>query len=92
MAGGEPRMKVRDRILGFVQEELLPPGTSIEPGDDLLSGGLLDSISVLRLATFVSEEFEFEIAPADFVVENFQSVEVLTSFVLRASGHGSSLL
>lgn len=88
MADGGVNTEIRDRILGFVRDELLPPGTSVEPGDDLLSGGLLDSISVLRLATFVSEEFEFAIAPADFVVENFQSVDVLTDYVRRASSLG----
>lgn len=75
--------------MAFVRDELLPPGTSVGTGDDLLSGGLLDSMSALRLATFVSDEFAFEIAPADFVVENFQTVEVLAAYVRRASGVGT---
>ena len=89
VANDESRTDVRDRIMAFVQEELLPPGTPLQPGDDLLSGGLLDSMSALRLATWVSEEFAFEIDPADFIVENFQSVEVLAAYVRRASGVGT---
>ena len=86
MADEAFKAEIQDRIMSFVRDELLPPGSSVEPGDDLLSGGLLDSMSALRLATFVSEEFAFEIAPADFVVENFQSVEALAGYVRRASG------
>jgi acyl carrier protein len=48
---------------------------------------LLDSVAVLRLATFVGEEFQFEIQPADFVIENFQNVAVLAQYVRRATGY-----
>jgi acyl carrier protein len=43
---------------------------------------------VLRLATFVEEEFRFKIQPADFVIENFQTVAVLAAYVRRAVGDG----
>ncbi len=33
--------------------------------DDLLSGDILDSIGVLRLAAFVEEEFQINMQPAD---------------------------
>ena len=90
MASDEATRATRERIMSFVKDELLPPGTPLEPGDDLLSGGLLDSMSALRLATFVSDEFAFDIAPADFIVENFRTVEVLAAYVLRASGAGTA--
>lgn len=76
---------IENRLLDYIREELLPPDTPVDRSDDLLSGGLLDSMSVLRLATFVGEEFDFEIAPADFVVENFRSVDALAGYVRRAS-------
>ena len=77
--------QIEDRLLRFIQGELLGPGTTLDRHDDLLSGELLDSVAVLRLATFVGEEFDFEIRPADFVVENFQSVAVIAEYVLRAT-------
>ena len=40
MASDESIRAIQKRIMAFVQHELLPPGTPLEPGDDLLSGGL----------------------------------------------------
>ena len=77
---------VEDRLLRFIRTELLGPGVAVDRQDDLLSGELLDSVAVLRLATFVGEEFAFEIRPADFVIENFRSVAVIAAYVLRATG------
>ncbi|MDH3524792.1 MAG: phosphopantetheine-binding protein [Acidobacteriota bacterium] len=78
--------EVEDRIMDFVRRELLSPEVNVDREDDLLSGDLLDSVAVLRLAAFVEEEFEFKIQPADFVIENFQNVAVLADYVQRASG------
>lgn len=75
---------IEGRVLSFLQRELLEPGTTIGRDDDLLSGEVIDSIGVLRLATFVSEEFGLVIQPADFVVENFRSVAVIAGYVGRA--------
>jgi acyl carrier protein len=78
--------KIESRLIDFIQNELLAGATAVAPSDDLLSSGLLDSIAALRLATFVAEDFNFEIQPADFVIENFQSVEALTKYIRRATG------
>lgn len=80
--------EIEERILDFIGRELLGPGVTIGPQDDLLSGELLDSLAVLRLSSFVEEQFEIRIGPSDFVIENFQNVEVLTRFVQRATGTG----
>ena len=77
---------IEDRLIRFICAELTPPETDVGPDDDLLAGDLLDSIAVLRLATFVAEEFAFEIRPADFVIENFRSVTVIGRYVRRAIG------
>jgi acyl carrier protein len=76
---------VEDRLLAFIQRELLSPEMTLHPNDELLADGLLDSIAVLRLAAFVEEEFQFKMQPADFVIENFQSVAVLSDYVRRSS-------
>ena len=81
--------EIERRILDFVRVELLGPEVTADRDDDLLSGDRLDSVGVLRLAAFVAEEFDFEIAPADFVVENFRTVAVLTDYVERATSRSS---
>lgn len=76
--------EIEARLVEFIQEQLLARGAHFEREDDLLSGDFLDSVAVLRLATFVAEEFDFEIQPADFVIENFRTVAVLTEYVRRS--------
>ena len=49
-------------------------------------GDLLDCVyeretDPAKLATFVEEEFRFKIQPADFVIENFQTVAQMVSYV-----------
>jgi acyl carrier protein len=77
--------EVESRIIEFLQLELLSPGETVNRDDDLLSGEIIDSIAVLRLASFAEEEFKIDIQPSDFVIENFQNVAVLARYILRAN-------
>lgn len=79
--------EVERRIMAFMQRELLSPEVIVRRDDDLLSGEILDSIGVMRLAAFVEEEFEINMQSADLLIENFQNVVVLAQYVLRATGH-----
>ena len=76
--------EIEARLAEFIQGELLGPGTTLDRHDELLSGELLDSVAVLRLAAFVEEELGVAMRPADFVVENFQNVAVLAAYVLTS--------
>ena len=82
---GSPDPEIAGAILEFIRSELLGPDDSVDDQDDLLSGELLDSLAVVRLSTFVQERFRIRVEPADFVIENFQTVEVLARFVQRAA-------
>ena len=77
---------IETTILDFVHQELVAADVTVNAGDDLLSGEILDSLAILRLATFVDEEFKIGMQPSDFLIENFQSVAVLTQFVIRSRG------
>jgi len=78
-------VEIRRRIIDFLHDELIADGVDVGPEDDLLSGELLDSVAVLRLATFVDETFAIGMKPTDFLVENFQNATVLADYVLRAT-------
>jgi acyl carrier protein len=84
-AAGLEAKEIETRIFAFMQRELLSPEMTVKRDDELLSGERLDSIGVLRLATFVQEEFRFKMQPAEFVIENFQTVAVLAEYVRKAA-------
>lgn len=85
---GRPALEaaeIEQRVLAFLERELLEPGVTVGRDVDLLSGDVLDSIGALRLAAFVGEAFQIDIRPSDFVIENFRSVAVIAGFVGRAT-------
>ena len=51
--------------------------------DDLLAGGIIDSMSAARLASHMEERFEIDISPTDFTFENFNTLNALAELVLR---------
>lgn len=60
------------------------PAAAAQPVDaqtPLLSSGLLDSLGVLQLVTFLAEEFGVEISDEDFSEENFATVGALLALV-----------
>ena len=74
---------IEDRLLAFVQRELLGAGVAVDRETNLLSGELLDSMSVLRLAAFVGEAFQIDIPGADFVIDNFRNIGAIAAYVRR---------
>lgn len=65
-------------------------GSSALGGDDdvredmpLLESGILDSLGILQLVTFLGDEFSVEVQDEDFVAENFETIGSLARFVAR---------
>jgi acyl carrier protein len=52
-------------------------------GDDepLLKNGLIDSLGILEVMTFVEKEFGIVVSDEDLLPENFGSIRSLTNFV-----------
>lgn len=47
----------------------------------LLQGGLLDSLGILDLVTFVEQEFSVQVSDEELAPENFQDLKHLAAFV-----------
>jgi acyl carrier protein len=69
-------------LLEFVRDELaVGSKKNIQTSDDLLDAGILDSLGVLQLVSFVEEQFAIQIPDEDVVMENFQSVDALSAYL-----------
>ena len=53
----------------------------------LLEGGILDSLSLLRLVVFLEERFNIAVGEADLLPENFDTVNTICAY-LRAREPG----
>jgi acyl carrier protein len=58
-------------------------GEPVGPDTDLLLTGLVDSIGVVRIVTWLEDHLEIEIDPVDVVIENFQTVALMVDYVQR---------
>jgi acyl carrier protein len=76
----------RERIVAFLAPRLAKAGTAtIDDDTPLLAGGTLDSLGILELVTFLTDELGIEIEDEDFVEENFGSIGRLAAFVADRS-------
>lgn len=75
-------MRIEDRIRDFVVRELLVNG-----GDDLtddaplIGTGIVDSMDVLRLVTFIEGEFRVRIRDDELVPEHFGTLSRMARLV-----------
>lgn len=56
----------------------------------LLESGILDSLGILQLVTFLGDELNVEVSDEDFVAENFETIGSLSRFVARKQAANAS--
>ena len=73
---------MEEKIIQFIETEILiEQGVKIESQDDLLEDGLIDSLGVMRLITYLESEFGVKVPPQDMVIENFITVEAMVNYI-----------
>jgi acyl carrier protein len=67
----------------FIVEEIaLGRGlAAIAPDDDLLSGGIIDSLGVTQLVTFLEDRFGIRISDDELTPANFRTLAAIEAFV-----------
>ncbi len=76
--------EVRKELKKFILNEILRDTTyRIKPDEPLISGGLIDSFSVVQIAVFVEEAFDVVIPDADLTVKNMDTLDKITQLILE---------
>lgn len=71
-----------ERIVGFILDKFpLARKRPIAGDDNLLESGIIDSLGILDLVSFLEQEFGVVVADDELIPENFQSVDRLRLFV-----------
>jgi acyl carrier protein len=73
----------KDVILEYVKNEYLEEGDEREVNFDtpLISGGIVDSFSMVSLLVFLEKKFKIKIPPSKATPEAFDSVNKIVSLV-----------
>ena len=81
-------MSVSAEVEQFILSELTQGRgiTEIDPNENLLSKGIIDSHGVMELVGFLEERFGITVADEDLSPENFESVANIDAFVARKNG------
>ena len=70
----------------ILKEATAKPGQlPIDTNTQLIESGILDSLSILRLVSFIQERFGVMVSPEDVVSENFETVKSIVAFIRAKS-------
>ena len=71
-------------VKAFILDTILPgeDPSALESDTPLISSGIMDSISTLKLVTYLEEEFEIRIQASEMNANNLDTLTEITSFVL----------
>jgi acyl carrier protein len=78
-------MELEAQIQQFVAQNLLfsDQGYRFSNNASFIQEGIIDSMGVMELATFVNTEFGIQVDPQDVTPDNFDSVNKLSEYVRR---------
>jgi acyl carrier protein len=78
-------MSVTTDVEQFIVSELSQGRgiTAIDPTDNLLAKGIVDSHGVMELVAFLEERYGISVRDEDLTPENFESVARIDEFVAR---------
>lgn len=79
---------ISERIKHFLVQQF-PATKNIGIEDPLLKNGLIDSLGILEVVTFLEKEFGFVISDEELLPENFGSIRSISSFVQSKTNGGS---
>ena len=74
----EIKEKVREFVLDAAQRKGLE---SVTNDESLTENGVIDSLAIFRLVSFLEDNFEIRIADEEIVSDNFGSITAIEGFV-----------
>jgi len=81
-------VEIDTKIKQFIAQNLLFSEDGFPYGDDasFLQEGIIDSLGVMELVTFVNTAFGVVVDPQEITPDNFDSVNKLTRYIRQKSG------
>jgi acyl carrier protein len=75
---------IKTTMKTFILNEYLPgeDPAALTDATPLMTTGILDSIAVLKVVTFLENQFHITIEPHEAVVENFNTLSDIERFVM----------
>lgn len=76
--------KISDVVYQFINKNFsVARKIGLKTNDNLIEKKVIDSMGLLTLITFLEETFNVQILDEDVGVENFGSIETITSYIMH---------
>ena len=77
--------EVTSRVRAYITENFLymRPNFTIGDDDSLLGNGIIDSMGVIEVITFIQQEFEITIDDEDITEENLGTLAAIARYVVQ---------
>lgn len=73
---------VKDQVREYILETARSKGLQAVTDDEsLIKAGIIDSLGIFRLISFLEETFHIRVGDEEIVNENFQSIDEIERFV-----------
>lgn len=70
-----------EKLLAILSE--IRPDVDFNAEEDLIGGGILDSLDIMEIVSEISDAFGITLSPADIVPANFHSARALWEMIER---------
>ncbi|MDN5202269.1 phosphopantetheine-binding protein [Fulvivirgaceae bacterium BMA10] len=76
----------RDKIKKYIINKIMFESDESLLGcsESLLEKGIVDSLAIVNLVSFVENEFDVKISNDDITIQNFESVEAISNLVEKS--------
>ena len=75
--------EIKIRTKDFIRENTFAEIQNIQDSTMLFDDGVFDSMGLVLLISFLEEEFDIHTDDTDLIVENFESIEAISKFILN---------
>ena len=79
---------IEEKIRNYLLKELVRDHTQIDLKRDesLIDRGIIDSLGLFKLVSFIEEEFRIAVEPHEVRTDNFETLSVVTNLVRKKLG------
>ncbi len=75
---------IAEKVIAYLSESKgLPDDFQVDTRTPLLQSGLIDSLGMEELVTFLEDTFSVEVEDEDLLPDNFETVEAIAALIER---------
>jgi acyl carrier protein len=80
--------EIQENLLNFISRNFLTPKEEIVLDKSLVDAGIIDSMGLIEIATFMENQFSFKVHENDMIRDNFGSIFKMVNYIIKKTNNG----